>query len=99
MLFVTPAVYAVFISVTGLSVNLQFPKFDWQSPQQAVKQSMSVMVTMLTGFVAIAAPAALIFIFPEQSLLITIAATLVVAAITALLYHSLVTYNVRGFLN
>lgn len=99
MLFVTPAVYAVFISVTGLSVNLRFPKFDWQSPQQAVKQSMSVMVTMLTGFVVIAAPAALIFVFPEQSLLITVAATLVVAAITALLYHSLVTFNARGFLN
>jgi ABC-2 type transport system permease protein len=89
MLFVTPAVYAVFIAVAGLSANLRFPKFDWQSPQQAVKQSMSVMVTTLTGFVAIAVPAALIFAFPEQSQLITVASTLVVAAITALLYHSL----------
>ncbi|MTK10055.1 MAG: hypothetical protein F8N38_23655 [Hungatella sp.] len=99
MLFVTPAVYAVFIAVAGLSANLRFPKFDWQSPQQAVKQSMSVMVTMLTGFVTIAAPAALIFAFPKQSQLITVAATLVVAVITAILYHSLVMFKARGFLN
>ncbi|MFT4005728.1 MAG: hypothetical protein QM683_08840 [Lacrimispora sp.] len=99
MIFVTPAVYAVFIAVVGLSVNLRFPKFDWKSPQQAVKQSMSVMVTMLAGFLAIAAPIALGFAFPQQGKLITVAATLVLASITALLYRSLIKINIKGFLS
>lgn len=99
MLFITPGVYAVFIAVAGLCANLRFPKFDWQSPQQAVKQSMSVMLTMLAGFAAIVIPAALAFVLPELGQLITVAATLVVAAITVLLYHSLVRFNARGFLN
>lgn len=99
MVFVTPVVYAVFISVAGLSANLRFPKFDWKSPQQAVKQSMSVMVTMLAGFLAIAAPIALGFALPQHGQLITLAATLVLAAITALLYRSLRKINLKRFLS
>ena len=99
MVFVTPVVYAVFIAVAGLSANLRFLKFDWKSPQQAVKQSMSVMVTMLAGFLAIAAPVALGFALPQQSKLITMASTLLLAAITALLYRSLIRTNIKGFLS
>lgn len=99
MVFVTPVVYAVFISVVGLSANLRFPKFDWKSPQQAVKQSMSLMATMLAGFVAVAAPVASGFAHPEYGQLITAAATLVLAAITALLYRSLRKINISTFLS
>jgi len=99
MVFVTPAVYAGFIAVVGLSANLRFLKFDWKSPQQAVKQSMSAMAAMLAGFAAIAPPVALGIVFPEQGQLITVAAVLILAAITALLYRNLRRINIRKVLS
>lgn len=99
MVFVIPAVYAVFIAVVGLFANLRFLKFDWKSPQQAVKQSMSVIVTMLAGLAATAVPVALGFALPEQGQFITAAATLVLAAITALLYRRLGRINIMEILS
>lgn len=99
MVFVTPVVYAGFIAVVGLSANLRFLKFDWKSPQQAVKQSMSAMAAMLAGFAAIAPPVALGIVFPEQGQLITVAAVLILAAITALLYRNLRRINIRKVLS
>lgn len=99
MVFITPAVYALFIAVGGLAVNLRFLKYDWKSPQEAVKQSMSVAVTMLVGFAAIALPIALGLALPEKGLIITVAATLVLAAITVGLYRSLGRINTKKFLS
>lgn len=99
LLFVTPTVYAVFIAVAGLFMNLRFPKFDWQSPQQAVKQSMSVMATILIGFVAVAVPVVLVFALTEYGQFITAATTLILAAVTATLYRGLGRVNTRKFLS
>ena len=98
MIFITPTVYAVFIAVVGLSINLRFLKYDWKSPQEAVKQSMSVMVTMLIGFAAIAAPVALGLSLPQWNQSITVAATLILAAITVGLYRSLGRFSTKKFL-
>ena len=45
-LYLLPLGYAVLSSVIGLFFNLKFPKYDWTSEYQAVKQSMSVMATI-----------------------------------------------------
>ena len=33
----------------GLALNLRFPRFDWTQDVQAVKNGLSVLLTMLTG--------------------------------------------------
>lgn len=99
MVFITPAIYAVFIAVAGLAVNLRFLKYDWKSPQEAVKQSMSVVITMLVGFAAIAVPIALGLAFSAQGQIITVAATLILAAITMGLYRSLSRFSTKNFLS
>ncbi len=48
---VTPLACALFSAATGLYFNLKMPKLDWQTETAVVKQSMSVLATMLTGFV------------------------------------------------
>lgn len=52
----------ILMSFAGLIINLWFPRFDWTSETSVVKQSMSVMMTMLFGFAAAALPIVLYFV-------------------------------------
>jgi ABC-2 type transport system permease protein len=42
--------FCVFTAVSGLIVNLYFPKLDWKNPTQAVKQSASVIIAIALSF-------------------------------------------------
>lgn len=54
--------YAFLISLVGIIVNLHLPKLEWKSHMVVVKQSASVMISMLVGVISVAIPI-LIFIF------------------------------------
>ena len=63
VMLVLPILVNIFISFGGLYINLLFPKFDWESEQAVVKQSMSVILTTLLGLVVALVPilAAVVF--------------------------------------
>lgn len=42
---------AIYVSLSGLVVNLHFPKMDWISEVSVVKQSMSVIVCLALGMI------------------------------------------------
>jgi ABC-2 type transport system permease protein len=44
----------MFTSITGILIDLNFPKLHWDNEQKAVKQNMNVMVNMLVAIVAAA---------------------------------------------
>lgn len=48
-LIVIPAVYMIFAAVWGQSANLWFPIFNWENEVYVIKQSSSVLVSMLGG--------------------------------------------------
>ena len=52
-LFLMPATAAFFTSVLGLYVNLKFPRFDWKSEAQVIKQSASSVISLLGGMAAV----------------------------------------------
>ncbi len=52
------SVYALFIAVAGLVINLHYPKLEFKSPTAVVKQSASVLITAGVSFGAVAAPLA-----------------------------------------
>jgi ABC-2 type transport system permease protein len=54
-----PALVAAIMGLTGVIINLKLPKFDWNTPTEAVKQSASVLVAMVFGFALVTLPAAL----------------------------------------
>lgn len=85
-IFAMPAVYSLFISVIGIAINLKFPKYDWKSEQQAIKQSLSVIATLGIGFLCTLAPLVLVFLLPEYIIHFLTATTLVIAAITLIVY-------------
>lgn len=49
--------FCAFIAIFGIFLNLKFPKYDWTTEMQAVKQSIPVMIavfgSMILGFAAI----------------------------------------------
>lgn len=53
MMILIPCLYVCLTAYIGLAVNLKMPKLDWTSETAVVKQSMGVMVALLSNFVYI----------------------------------------------
>lgn len=53
---VISSIYAVIISTLGIITNILFPRLNWTSPTQVVKQSFSVILVMLASLVIIGIP-------------------------------------------
>jgi len=48
--------YSVFSALFGLICNLKLPVFNWQTEANVVKQSISVLVSLLGGILAVMVP-------------------------------------------
>lgn len=83
--FLLPLVLLIFCIVFGLAANLKFPNFTWDNEVQVVKQSASVLVSMLGGMISVIAPAALLIALQPENVplyyLITEAVLLFIAGI------------------
>ena len=57
MFLISVPLFCAFIAIFGIFLNLKFPKYDWTTEMQAVKQSIPVMIavfgSMILGFAAI----------------------------------------------
>lgn len=65
LLFIVPLVSILAFSVLGLVINLRFPKLEWRSETEAVKQSMSLFVSMFSDLFIGAIPLIIYFAFGE----------------------------------
>lgn len=84
-----PAVYILFFSVIGITINRLMPVFEWENETRVVKQSASVMVTMLIGMVSILPPA-ICAVWMSKALMNLISAytVMILLVLTAFLYRS-----------
>lgn len=86
--------YCIFIAVTGLIINLHFPKLEWNTPVAVVKQSASVMLALAAGFISILLPVGILALAnPSNPVLFQTLWLLAVAAADAAVYSYL---RVRG---
>lgn len=86
-LFLVPAVYAFFISVMGMYLNIRFPKYDWTSEYYAVKGgAVSVLAAVGTGMAGSLVPLYLCMLFSEYSTAVMLGTTAAIAAITIAVY-------------
>lgn len=98
LLFFTPAAYGLFISVVGQLLNLLFPNFGWTNETAVIKQSAPAFLTMLAGFLGIAAVGFAVFAFQPYGVSVVLAiATLALLALTVGLVAILHTWGVRKF--
>lgn len=89
-LFLIPTVYACFISVTGMFLNVKFPRYDWTSEYYALKGgAISVLATCLIGLMSSMIPLCLCIILPDFRYAIFGCTAIVLIAITLLLYGKL----------
>ncbi len=86
-LFVIPLLFCIFICVAGLVFNLKFPKYDWTSEYQAVKNSASGLATMGTGMGLVFAFYILTFLLIEIPWLTLLVAIVVLLPATVIIYR------------
>lgn len=88
--YLTPTIYAFFISVLGMFLNIKFPKYDWTSEYYAVKGgAVSVLATVGVGMASSLIPLYLCIFFSKYSLLIIAAVTIVILIITIIVYQKI----------
>lgn len=89
-LCIVPAVYACFISVLGMYMNVKFPKYDWTSEYYAVKGgAISVLATMGVGMLSSVAPLLTCAILQDYSILVMVVISTLLTAVSLVLYGRL----------
>lgn len=97
--FLLPFVLLIFCIVLGLACNLWFPKLNWDSEAQVVKQGAAVLISMLGGVIAVIVPAVLaIALRPANYGVYYFIVEAVISLITAMLYHSISQKELIGIL-
>ncbi|MCI7792512.1 MAG: hypothetical protein MR531_17375 [Lachnospiraceae bacterium] len=86
-LLVIPDCYVIFSCVVGITVNLTFPVLKWDNEVRIVKQSASMLVTMLVGVISSILPL-LVVVFTGEALagFISLLTVVILLAVTCFLY-------------
>lgn len=90
--------YCLFSPISGILINLYFPKFEWTTHTAVVKQSASVLLTMLAGFVSAAIPVLLFIAFKPANIDLFLGTiSIILLVINMILVKLLRTTGVRKF--
>lgn len=86
-LVVLPAGYVLFSCVIGITINLLFPVLNWEQEVRVVKQSASMLVSMLIGILSAVLPlGAMMFVGEAWSGLIYFLTFAILLIVTFVLY-------------
>ncbi len=98
MLSLVSIIMSLFISITGLVVNLTWPRLNFKSDVQIVKQSISVIVSILVGILPIVIICGTLIIFKISNInMFVVISTGVMAIITIAMWVVLNTYGAKKF--
>lgn len=93
-LILAPIIYSFTISILGLIINLKYPKMEWKNETVAVKNSASVLITMLLGMVIEIGLIGMYIVCSIFSLLLaTICLILALLTLTGIFYIILKNYS------
>lgn len=98
MVILVPSLFAVSISFLGLYANLLLPRFDYDQEIKAIKQSLSVLVTLGFSFVITALVVGVILLgvaVLKSELLAYLFVSLLAVLITAIAYILVSTHGVK----
>ncbi|HBG4987947.1 Uncharacterised protein [Clostridioides difficile] len=93
-LCIVPTVYALFISVFGMYMNVKFPKYDWTSEYYAIKGgSISVLSSMGVGMLSSLIPLFICIIFSDYTICIMSIVSVFLLIVSFVLYKKLHQYR------
>ena len=95
LILLIPFLYTVLTAFWGVTINLQFPKFDWINEIQPIKQGISTLLSMAGSFALIAAMIVL-YIFVFSSVAAAETYLFVCAALLMILIAIFYAYLKRG---
>ncbi len=76
-IIIIPFLICSMSSMVGLYINLLYPKLEWESEMEVVKQGFAVVVTMIVDAIMIFIPISLLFLFPYSIIINLILLTFV----------------------
>jgi len=100
MLMLIPQSTGVLIAVSGLAINLHFPKLDWMNETYVVKQGLSAMITIFGAMVTIIGVGLVYMLMLNTVVSLTAflwLVSLLFAVIAVLVYAWLLTSGVKKF--
>lgn len=98
VMLLLPTAGAFFISFFGLVLNLMFPRFDWKSELEVVKQGMPTFIAIFGGMILGIAPMGLCLVLSSvQPEFILLGCTVLFALLTFVIYRYLVTKGSETF--
>ena len=98
LIMLLPNLIALIISFGGLLINLYFPKLKWDNETAVVKQSMSVLLTMILGVLLTVLPVGVNYLFKNISLTyVGIISALTYALVLAIIIAILFTKGIKLF--
>lgn len=95
VILIVPLLMTILSAFFGVTINLQFPKFDWINELQPIKQSVSVLITMFGTFAFVAALAVL-YVVVLSSVMSAEIYMLLCAALLAILNTLFYSYFKKG---
>lgn len=88
--FLVPTSFSFFIACFGLLINLLFPNFTWKSEVTVIKQSVSVLITMLGGMLLVILATVLLWNLPQWNHMVLMGLiTVLVFAVSTLIWFLL----------
>lgn len=87
-LIIVPICYSLFITVTGVALNKKYPNYNWESEMIVVKQSMPVILSGLTGMVALIIPIILYLVLKLMITYILQATSIFLLVISSVVYKN-----------
>ena len=91
LLILVPISYSIGVSVLGIVANNAFPKFNWSSETEVVKQGMPIIITMLGMMLFLGLPIMLSFTLPDLAFNMIAAAIACIQIVIAILVFNKIT--------
>lgn len=89
-----PILYAIFISLIGLILNLHYYDFDWENEIKVIKQSAAPLFTLFIGIISVFLP---IYLYNGKGNIYLLYVLLIIAVIDLILILYLRTKGVEKF--
>ncbi|MEF9958780.1 MAG: hypothetical protein RR090_04840 [Niameybacter sp.] len=98
LIFVLPSAYSILMGIMGLIINIKYPRLDWTSEVQVIKQGAATMIAMVIGLLSLVIPSIIIILIPglHQDMKLVLS-TLVVVVMIVVSYKHLTTKGVEQF--
>lgn len=65
-IIIIPALYIIFGTYAGITINEKFPRFDWESEAQVVKQGTPIILMLLVTALVAMVPCGLLIVLPQS---------------------------------